>query len=110
MTDTAPPVVTRYLAAATAAEFAVLAECFETTGTVVDEGRTYHGRDEIVGWRESLANKWVFTTTVTASEPIDADSYRVKVRVEGNFPGGVADLTYRFSLRDDLIVSLSIVE
>jgi len=33
----------------------------------------------------------------------------VGVHIEGDFPGGVADLTYRFALRDGLIADLSIV-
>jgi ABC-2 type transport system ATP-binding protein len=27
-------------------------ECFTETASVLDEGRTYHGREEILGWRE----------------------------------------------------------
>jgi hypothetical protein len=33
----------------------------------------------------------------------------VFARLEGNFPGGVADVTYRFTMADDLITALSIV-
>lgn len=36
--------------------------------------------------------------------------YRVKVLVEGDFPGGVAKLTFDFTLEDGLIAHLSIVE
>jgi len=110
MSDTAPLVVTRYLAAADAGDLPSLADCFAPDGTVLDEGRTYRGRGEIIGWREALAGTWTYTSSVTASEPVSAQVYRVNVRVEGDFPGGVADLTYRFTLREGLIEDLSIVE
>src|SRR5882757_6476890 len=102
MSDTAPLVVTRYLAAADAGDFPALAGCFTSDGTVLDEGRTYRGREE-------LAGTWTYTSSVTASEPVSAQVYQVNVRVEGDFPGGVADLTYRFTLREGLIEDLSIV-
>jgi ketosteroid isomerase-like protein len=105
-----PPVIARYLAAAGTGDIAALAGCFTEDGTVLDEGHTYTGPAEIVSWRESLARQWTYTTTVTSSEPIDGGDYRVSVRAEGDFPGGVADLTYRFALRDGLISALSIGE
>lgn len=110
MDITTPAVVTRYLNAAGAADVTGLAECFTPDGTVLDEGRTYVGRDAIIGWREALAGAWTYTSTVTDSEPISADEFRVQVRVEGNFPGGVANLNYRFSIRDGLIAALTIGE
>lgn len=108
--STAPAVVTRYLAAATANDFDALADCFTAEGTVTDEGHNYRGRAEIIGWRESVASQWTFTSTVTSSEPITANEYRVTVHVVGDFPGGVVDLTYRFVLDDDLIADLTIGE
>lgn len=90
MTDTAPAIVTRYLGAADAGDIPALAECFTADGTVLDEGRTYRGHAEIVGWREALAGKWTYTSTVTGSDPISADEYLVSVHVAGDFPGGDA--------------------
>ena len=105
-----PPVVAHYLAAAGSGDIAALAGCFTEDGTALDEGHAYRGHAEIVGWRESLARQWTYTTTVTSSEPIEGGDYQVTVRAEGNFPGGVADLTYRFTLHDGLISALSIGE
>lgn len=108
MTITTPPVVTTYLDAAGAGDIATLADCFTADGTVLDEGRTYRGRAEITGWREELASQWTYTCTVTGSEARGDDEYLVSVRAEGDFPGGVADLTYRFTLADGQIAALSI--
>jgi hypothetical protein len=106
----APAVITQYLAAAAAEDFGALADCFTALGTVTDEGHTYRGRAEILGWRESVASQWTYTSTVTSSEPINDDEYRVTVHVVGNFPGGAVDLTYRFVLQDNLIADLTIGE
>lgn len=106
----APAVITRYLAAAPAGDFAAVADCFTVDGTVTDEGKTYRGRPEIIGWRESLASQFTYTATVTSSEPRNDSEYRIMAHLVGDFPGGVADLTYRFTLRDGLIADLSIGE
>ncbi|AHH99817.1 hypothetical protein GCM10010174_44940 [Kutzneria viridogrisea] len=110
LTSTAPEVVTRYLAAADSQDPAACAECFTEDGTVLDEGVTYLGHAEIVRWREKTLGKWTYTTEVTGSEPVSAEQHRVTVRVAGDFPGGQADLTYSFTLRDGLISALAIVE
>jgi SnoaL-like domain len=106
----APAVITRYLAAAPAGDFAGLADCFTVDGTVTDEGHTYRGRAEIIGWRESLASQFTYTATITSSESINNSEYRVTAHLVGDFPGGVADLTYRFILHDGLIADLTIGE
>lgn len=106
----APAVITRYLAAASDQQFGALAECFTADGTVTDEGHIYHGHAEIIGWRESVASQWTFTSTITSSEPVNEGEYRVTAHVVGDFPGGVADLTYRFVLDEGLIADLTIGE
>ncbi len=110
MDNTTPEIVTRYLAAADAQDAKALAACFAPDGTALDEGVTYTGRDEIIGWREKLAGSWTYTTTVTGSAPVSDDEYRVSVHLVGDFPGGEADLNYSFTLRDGLITALRIVE
>jgi hypothetical protein len=109
MTTDAPAVISRYLLAADAQDPEALAACFTADGAVLDEGHTYTGRDEIIAWRHDT-NKWTYTTELTASESISPDEYRITVHLEGDFPGGVVDLNYKFVLRDGLIAALSIVE
>ena len=109
-TDTPPEVVTRYLEAADRRDIEALAACFAPDGTVVDEGVTYRGRDEIIGWRRQLGTAWEYTSTVTGSRAVDNHRFVVTVLAEGNFPGGRADLTYSFSLDGDRLTALTIVE
>ncbi len=108
--DAIPTVVTRYLEAADRGDAAALADCFTSEGTVTDEGTTYRGRHEIVGWRDQLGSRWEYTSRVTTAEATDDHRIRVGVHVEGNFPGGHADLTYSFEVDGGRISSLSIVE
>jgi hypothetical protein len=104
-----PDVITRYLRAADRKDAAELAACFTTDGTVLDEGVTYTGRDEIVGWREKTISQWEYTSTVGSSSALAPNLYRIGVHLVGNFPGGEVDLAFDFALRDELISSLRIV-
>jgi uncharacterized protein (TIGR02246 family) len=108
MTDAAPAVVTRYLAAADAQDPAAVAACFAEDGTATDEGVTYRGREEIAGWREKTLSQWTYTTVLTGSEPISPSEYRVTAHISGDFPGGEADLTFHFTLGNDQITALTI--
>jgi hypothetical protein len=45
---------------------------------------------------------------LVGAEVIDTDTWLVVNHLEGDFPGGVVDLQYRFVVRDDLIVELVI--
>jgi ketosteroid isomerase-like protein len=109
MTTAAPDVVTRYLQAADARDSKACANCFTENGTVLDEGKTYRGRAEILAWREDTLGRFTYTTTVTGSEPVSDGKYRVSARIVGDFPGATADLTYDFTLDGDLIADLRIV-
>jgi hypothetical protein len=105
-----PQVIARYLHAADIRDYQACADCFTEDGTVLDEGKTYTGRDQIYHWRADGVSQWTYTTTITGSEAVSATEYRVTVDVDGDFPGGHASLTYDFRLRDELIADLRIVE
>ena len=52
--------------------------------------------------------EFTFTTEFTGAMTTDAANVDVVQRLEGDFPGGVADLHYRFTLDGDLISRLEI--
>ena len=81
---------------------------FASTATVTDDGHEYHGRDEIRDWLARASTEFTYTRTLTGAEAIDDDAWLVTNHLEGNFPGGVVDLRYRFVLADGLIVELEI--
>jgi hypothetical protein len=81
---------------------------FSADATVVDDGRSYTGTDEIRSWLERTASEYTYTRTLTGVEDHGGGAYTVSNRLDGNFPGGHVDLRYRFELHDERIRSLQI--
>ena len=81
---------------------------FTDDATVVDEGDTWHGADRIREWREGPASRYRYTTELFDTEPTGDGGYLVTGRIEGDFPGGSADLRWRFTLVGDRIARLHI--
>ena len=110
MKTDAPDAIRRFLEAEHEGDPEALASCFRPDGIVLDEGRTHIGHDEIIGWRREAAAAYEYTATVTAEERLGPDAHRVVKHLEGDFPGGVANLEYLFALRDLQIAALMIVQ
>jgi ketosteroid isomerase-like protein len=101
-------VITRYFAADARRDIDALVVLFTKEAVVVDEGQTYHGTSEIRGWQDGAASRYQYTTEVIGSERIGEESYLVTGRLTGNFPGGTAELKWRFTVQGDLISRLEI--
>jgi ketosteroid isomerase-like protein len=95
--EPAPDVVSRYFEADARRDAEAILSLFADDATVVDEGRTWRGRAEIHDWRLGPASKYEYTTTVARIDRIDGDHYRASGRIDGNFPGATAELTWDFS-------------
>ncbi|TDD61229.1 nuclear transport factor 2 family protein [Kribbella antibiotica] len=74
---------------------------------VTDEGHDYTGRDEIEAWLTTAASEYTYTTEFTGATTTGT-TVDVGQHLEGNFPGGVVDLHYRFALNGALISRLVI--
>ena len=106
-----PAAITRYLREADPQHKANahdLLSAFATDATVIDDGNTYTGHDEIHRWRETEASEYIYTVGVSHVEKLDDTQYVVTKHLEGDFPGGVVDIIYRFTLANDLITRLEI--
>jgi hypothetical protein len=103
-----PHIITVYLTAHQARDLEVAVSSYLPDASVTDEGRTYHGPEEIRSWLSRSASEYTYTIEMTGATTIDDDHYDVMHHLEGNFPGGQADLHFRFSLRDGLIARLII--
>jgi len=123
-----PAVVRRYQDAHDRHDTEVALSAFTADATVVDDGRTMRGTGQIRDWLANVAREFTFTRTFvgaersgsgdngaestgddsTAGGTNGSGSWLVRNRLEGDFPGGVADLSYRFTVSDDLIAELVI--
>ncbi len=64
---------------------------------MVDDGRTYRGREEITVWLTGPASEFTTTSTRLSADRTD-QTVVVVIRVEGNFPGGRVELRNFFTL------------
>jgi ketosteroid isomerase-like protein len=103
-----PAAVRTYLTAHQARDTATALAAFTDDAVVTDEGRTHCGRADIAAWLDSSAREYTFTTTFTGAGRADAERVDVRQRLEGDFPGGVADLRFRFTVDGDSISRLLI--
>jgi ketosteroid isomerase-like protein len=103
-----PEVITSYLEAHQARDLDRAIERYTADASVTDEGRTYNGPDEIRAWLSRSASEFTYTIEITGATKLSDDRYDVSHHLEGNFPGGTADLHFRFTLRDGRIARLVI--
>lgn len=81
------------------------ANCFTETAVVVDEGKTYNGKNEIKSWIEQ-ANK-EYQVTMKPLEYTEKTEI-LKAEVSGAFPGSPVILSYSLNIKNELIQSLRI--
>ena len=106
--DILPEVVIRYLTAHDARDTATAVSVFTDDATVTDDGTAHEGTAAIAEWLDRSAAEFTYTTRLIDARRADATHYVATRRLEGDFPGGVVDLHYRFTLRDDLVERLVI--
>ncbi len=85
-----------------------VARCFTKDAVVKDEGHTYVGVASIKKWKAETVTKYTYTCEPTSLEHKDGATV-VTAHLEGNFPGGKADLRFFFRLERGKISSLEII-
>ena len=103
-----PRTIADYLAAHRARDADTAISYFTNDAAVTDDGKTYHGTADIHTWLDQSAREYTYTIELTGAEKIDGGHYTAINHLEGDFPGGVVDLRYRFVLVGDLIADLEI--
>ncbi|MFD7876906.1 nuclear transport factor 2 family protein [Streptomyces sp. NPDC059766] len=106
--DALPEVITRYLGAHRVRDTATALGAFHPDATVTDDGKTHQGAPAIETWLTRSASEYTYTTELTEAWKTDPDHYVATHHLEGNFPGGVVDLQYRFTLSGGRIKTLVI--
>lgn len=104
---TLPKPIADYFAA-DAADGAAVAKCFTADAVVIDENKTYTGRDAIAAWKTETSAKYNYIAEPVTIDDQD-DRLIVTAHLTGNFPGSPVDLRYAFTLSGDVIARLEIV-
>ncbi|MGN0099345.1 MAG: nuclear transport factor 2 family protein [Dietzia sp.] len=81
-----PDAVVAYLDAHGQYRSADAGATFAPGATVVDDGSTYRGIDEIVAWVDRSATEYEVTHTRVGQSGADTDRPVVRVRLDGTFP------------------------
>jgi ketosteroid isomerase-like protein len=103
-----PATIRSFLAAHAARDTGTALQTFGPDAVVVDDGRTFRGSDEVLDFLQNAGVEFSYTTELVGSERIDDEHWVARNHLEGDFPGGVADLTYRFTVDGDRITELVI--
>ena len=106
--DAIPATVRTFMKALDAREVEQALATLSADAVVTDEGHDYTGHDEIGSWIATAASEYTYTTEFTGARPTDA-GVDVGEHLEGDFPGGVADLHYRFTL-DGTVIRRVVIE
>ena len=106
--DLLPTTVREFLAAHVARDADTASSFLAEDAVIVDQDETFRGREETDAFLRDAGSEFEYTTERIGAHRVDDTHWVVTVRLEGTFPGGVAELDYRFALRDDLIAELVI--
>jgi hypothetical protein len=103
-----PAVMTAYLPAHQARDTEKALTAFAADAAVTDEGHTYRGLEEIRAWLSDRGSEYTYTTNFVGASRTGDAQFDVVQHLEGDFPGGSADLHYRFALDGTSITRLTI--
>lgn len=106
--DELPAAVRLFLAAHAARDVDVAARGFTEDAVVVDQDETYAGSERVLDFLRSAGSEFTYTTDLVEARRLDETHWTVLNRIEGDFPGNVADLTYRFTVVAGRISELTI--
>jgi cell division FtsZ-interacting protein ZapD len=106
--DQLPKVVLAYLDASDEHRRADAASYFATDATVLDDGKTYEGIEAIRAWLLDASSEYIYTSTRIGQQVTDEAHSTVKIRLDGNFPGGTVILRFQFEIADGSIRRLAI--
>ncbi|MBU8816685.1 nuclear transport factor 2 family protein [Mycolicibacterium goodii] len=103
-----PAPVATYLSMRPNGSLSAALAVFTDDAVVIDEGNTYRGRDQIREWMDRTSSEYSYTTKFIGANRIDESRIDVVQHLEGDFPGGVIDLHFRFAFDGTSISRLTI--
>lgn len=106
--DALPDTVKTFMTALDTRDIDAALATLTADAVVTDEGRAYKGSTDIGAWLANAASEYTYTTEFTGATTTET-TIDVAQHLEGDFPGGVADLHYRFTL-DGASISRLVIE
>lgn len=106
--DSLPATVRDFLSAHIDRDATTASSFLADDAVIVDQAETFRGREQIHAFLRDAGSEFDYTTEQIGARRVDDAHSVVTLRLEGTFPGGVAELDYRFALRDDLVAELVI--
>jgi ketosteroid isomerase-like protein len=106
--DALPDTIRTFMTALDARDVVRTVATLTPDAVVTDEGHDYRGADDIGAWVATAAAEYTYTTEFTGATTTDT-GIDLTQHLEGNFPGGTADLHYRFTL-DGALISRVVIE
>ncbi|MFD9701471.1 nuclear transport factor 2 family protein [Lentzea sp. NPDC059081] len=103
-----PATVREFFAAHVVRDADVSSSLLTEDAVIVDQDETFRGREQTYVFLRDAGTEFEYTTEQIGARRADDSHWVVTVRLEGTFPGGVAELDYRFTLRDDRIAEIVI--
>lgn len=103
-----PATIRAFLTSHAARDASAGIRLFTPDAVVVDQDETFSGTERVLGFLQRSGSEFTYTTELVGARRVDDAHWVALNRLEGDFPGNVADLTYRFVLADDLISELTI--
>ncbi|MFL9838732.1 nuclear transport factor 2 family protein [Flavobacterium sp. ST-75] len=84
------------------------ADCFSENAEVLDEGKTYKGKDEIKAWIEDANKRYQVTMNPVAFTKAGDTNNVLSAEISGSFPGSPLVLQYHLNIVNEQIHSLEI--
>ena len=107
-TEQLPTSIHAFLAAQQARDADAALALLTPRAVVSDVGETFSGEDSLRRFVSEAGAQFSYTSEITQVAR-DGEIWVVGHHLEGDFPGGVADLDYRFALDGERIERLDIV-
>jgi ketosteroid isomerase-like protein len=107
MTINLPRIVQEYVDASNKHDVNSILCCFLDDAVVHDEGEARHGKKAIEGWIAKTIERYKFQFKPLSIKDRDPEVI-VAVEVSGTFDGSPVSLDYRFAIKNDKILSLTI--
>ncbi|MEP9365210.1 nuclear transport factor 2 family protein [Nocardioides sp. CN2-186] len=103
-----PATIRAYLGAQEARDADAALALLSPGAVISDVGESFSGQDGLRRFVTEAGAEFTVVTTITGVRR-DGDAWVVGHHLEGDFPGGTANLDYRFALAGELIERIDIV-